>query len=179
MALTRTPPEAWIGEGLQALADGGPDAVRIEPLAQRLGVSKGGFYWHFTDRPTFLTAILDAWEKSATTDAIELVESADPDPRAKLRLLFSISSDDRLSRTDFAVRMWAQRDADVAERLRRVDRRRREYLRTLFATLYDSPEVVEAKVLLTSAVWIGSHLMTYEDYSRPEVVELALKQLVD
>src|SRR3954466_14119757 len=46
-APTRTPRSSWIDEGLRALGVGGPDAVRIENLAQALGVTKGGFYWHF------------------------------------------------------------------------------------------------------------------------------------
>ena len=50
VAVTRTPRTGWIDDGLRALAAGGPDAVRIETLAQTLGVTKGGFYWHFTDR---------------------------------------------------------------------------------------------------------------------------------
>jgi AcrR family transcriptional regulator len=50
MALTRTPRSSWVEEGLRALAAGGPDAVRIESLAQALGVTEGGFYWHFDDR---------------------------------------------------------------------------------------------------------------------------------
>ncbi len=43
MAFVRTPREDWIDEGLRALAAGGPDAVRIEPLARALGVTQGGF----------------------------------------------------------------------------------------------------------------------------------------
>ena len=54
MALTRTPRTSWIDEGLRALAAGGPEAVRIEPLARALGVTKGGFYWHFADRRALL-----------------------------------------------------------------------------------------------------------------------------
>src|SRR6266550_8784530 len=61
-APTRTPRANWIDEGLRALGVGGPDAVRIESLAQALGVSKGGFYWHFDDRRALLAEMLDAWE---------------------------------------------------------------------------------------------------------------------
>src|SRR3954471_20794746 len=50
VALTRTPRERWIAEGLTALAAGGPEAVRVEALGRVLGVSKGGFYWQFADR---------------------------------------------------------------------------------------------------------------------------------
>ncbi|MGI8450510.1 MAG: TetR family transcriptional regulator, partial [Streptosporangiaceae bacterium] len=49
-APTRTPRQRWIEEALQALAAGGPDAVRIEPLAKSLGVTHGGFSLHFEDR---------------------------------------------------------------------------------------------------------------------------------
>ncbi|HYP55470.1 MAG TPA: helix-turn-helix domain-containing protein, partial [Solirubrobacterales bacterium] len=50
MPATRTPRTAWVEEGLRALATGGPDAVRVEALARALGVTKGGFYWHFDGR---------------------------------------------------------------------------------------------------------------------------------
>jgi len=49
-AITWTPRSRWIEEGLRALAADGPDAIRVEVLAQALGVTKGGFYGHFADR---------------------------------------------------------------------------------------------------------------------------------
>ena len=62
-APTRTPRTSWVEEGLRALGVGGPDAVRIETLAQALGVTKGGFYWHFDDRRALLEEMLDTWER--------------------------------------------------------------------------------------------------------------------
>lgn len=61
MGAIRTPRDKWIEEGLRALAAGGPEAVRVEVLAQRLGVSKGGFYGYFRNRGALLTEILDTW----------------------------------------------------------------------------------------------------------------------
>jgi AcrR family transcriptional regulator len=52
-----------VEEGLRALGDGGLDAVRVESLAQAIGVTKGGFYWHFADRGALLDEVLDAWER--------------------------------------------------------------------------------------------------------------------
>ena len=69
-APTRTPRGSWIDAGLRALAAGGPDAVRIEPLARELGVTRGGFYWHFEDRRALLEEILDAWERSSVDEVI-------------------------------------------------------------------------------------------------------------
>src|SRR6187551_2022206 len=115
-APTRTPRSSWIEEGLRALAGGGPDAVRIELLARALGVTRGGFYWHFDDRRALLEEILDTWERISVDDVIERVETEGGDPTAKLRRLSALAgSGDEPLRTDLAVRDWARRDPTVAE----------------------------------------------------------------
>src|SRR6202023_3240613 len=92
MALSRTPRSGWIDGGLRALAAGGPGAVRIEPLAEALGVTKGGFYWHFDDRRALLEEMLDTWERVVIDEAIERVEAGGGDARAKLERLFALAS---------------------------------------------------------------------------------------
>src|SRR5918996_3597546 len=130
---TRTPRGKWIEAGLRALAAGGPDAVRIDTLAKALGVTKGGFYWHFDDRRALLDEMLDMWERVGVDEVIERVEGEGGDARAKLRRLSAIafSGNEVLRidplRTDLAVRDWARRDTAVADRLRRVDNRRMDY----------------------------------------------------
>src|SRR5256714_4841767 len=122
MALTRTPRSSWIEEGLRALAAGGPDAVRIEALSQALGVSKGGFYWHFDDRRALLAEMLDTWERVVIDEAIERIEAGGGDARAKLHRLFVLASSRQargLGSIDLAIRDWARRDKAVARRLRR------------------------------------------------------------
>src|ERR671919_474246 len=91
MAIARTPRARWIDQGLQALAAGGPGAVRIEALARTLGVTKGGFYWHFDDRRALLEEVLDAWEQIGVDEVIERVESHGGDARARLRRLFRLA----------------------------------------------------------------------------------------
>ncbi len=182
MASTRTPRSAWIDQGLRALADGGPDAVRIEPVAQALGVTKGGFYWHFDDRRALLDEMLDTWEQSMIDRVIEDIESQGGDARARLRRLFALASsaDTReLLRVDLAVRDWARREPRVSDRLRRVDNRRMEYLRTLFGAFCPDQDDVEARCMLTLSLFIGSHFMVADhgSHTRAEVVELALRQL--
>src|SRR3954452_9647816 len=115
-APTRTPRASWIQEGLRALGIGGPDAVRIEKLAQALGVPKGGFYWHFEDRPALLEEMLYAWERLVVDEVIDRVESEGGDARAKLRRLPALASSSRdLMKIDLAVRDWARRDKAVAK----------------------------------------------------------------
>jgi AcrR family transcriptional regulator len=181
MATTRTPPGRWVDEGLKALAGGGPEAVRIEPLAQALGVSKGGFYWHFKDRRALLEGMLDRWERESVEEVIDEVEGAGGDARSKLRRLFSLAADrPDLLKADLAVRDWARHDRAVAERLQRVDNRRMAYLRSLFGAFCANDEEVEARCLLVCSLWIGSHFMAADhgERSRDDVLEFALAGLL-
>ena len=107
-APTRTPRSKWIEQGLRALAAGGPNAVRIEPLAQALGVTRGGFYWHFDDRNALLEEMLDRWEQATTEEVAERLEREGGDVRAKLQRLLALTSSSVLL-TDLAVRDWARR----------------------------------------------------------------------
>jgi len=180
MALTRTPRSSWIDEGLRALAAGGPDAVRIEPLAQALGVTKGGFYWHFDDRRALLEEMLDTWERVMLDEVIESVESEAGDARARLRRLFALAaSSGELLRIDLAVRDWARRDQTVAERLRRVDNSRMDYMRSLFGDFCPDEDDVEARCVLAFSLWIGNHFMAADHgaRSRAEVLELIMARL--
>ncbi len=181
MAPARTPRVRWIDEGLRALAVGGPEAVRIESLAKALGVSKGGFYWYFEDRRALLEEMLDAWERASVEEAIEQVEARGGDARARLKRLFALaSSSGELLRIDLAVRDWARREPAVAERLRRVDNRRMEYLRSLFGDLCADEADVEARCMLVSSLWIGNHFVAADHgaRSRAEVLNLIARRLL-
>lgn len=165
-APTRTSRDQWIGAGLAALAAGGPDAVRIEPLAQTLGVTKGGFYWHFDGRRAFLDAMLDTWERRNTDDVIERAEREGTDPESRARRAGALTFGDELWALDLAVRDWSRRDPAIAERLRRVDNRRMEYLRTQLGTVCDNPDELEARCLTAFAIAIGNHLIAADHGSR-------------
>jgi AcrR family transcriptional regulator len=169
-APTRTPRSSWIEEGLRALGVGGPDAVRVEALAQTLGVSKGGFYWHFGDRSALLCEMLDAWERVVIDEAINRVESAGGDARAKLRRLFELASSSAvrgLGSIDLAVREWARRDGEVALRLKRVDNRRMRYMRSLFASFCEDADEVEARCMLALSLFVGTRVIAADHGGRP------------
>jgi len=179
-APTRTPRSSWIDAGLRALAAGGPDAVRIEPLAQGLGVTRGGFYWHFEDRQAFLEEMLDAWERRSTDETLERVESEGGDPRDKVRRAGMLTFSRELLPIDLAVRDWARRDRSVAKRLRRVDNRRMEYLRSLIGSFCPDADDVEARSMLAFSLAIGNHFIAadHNARSRGEVLELAMQRLL-
>lgn len=154
--------------------------MRVEPLAKSLGVTRGGFYWTFENRQMLLDAMLDAWEKASADDVIEQTESSDWDTREKLRRAGTLTFSERLLPIDLAVRDWARRDPAVAERLRRVDNRRMEYLRSLFATICSDPDDVEGRSMLAFSLLIGDHFMAadHEGRTRTEVLELAMNTLL-
>jgi AcrR family transcriptional regulator len=180
MVFTRTPRSGWIDEGLRALAAGGPDAVRIESLARALGVSKGGFYWHFDDRRALLEELLDTWERVSIDEVIERVDNGGGDARARLRRLFALaSSSEGLLAIDLAVRDWSRRDPAVAERLRRADNRRMAYMRSLFAAFCPDEDDVEVRCMLAFSLWIGNHFVAADhgQRSRADVLRLASRRL--
>lgn len=180
-APTRTPRSAWIDAGLQALADGGPEAVRVDQLAKALNVSRGGFYWQFADRDALLRAMLDGWERRVIDDVIEHVESAGGDARARLVRLFALASTRRdLGRIELAVRDWARRDRAVARRLKRVDNRRMDYMRGLFGAFCPDPDEVEARCLLVFSLFVASSFIPadHRGRRRSEVVERAMTGLL-
>ncbi len=182
MGATRTPRGRWIEEGLKALADGGPAAVRVEALAKTLGVTKGGFYGYFADRDALLEAMLDAWEREAIDEVIDRVEREGGDPRAKIaRAGLLTFSSDRLLPIDLAIRDWGRHDEMVAERLRRVDNRRMALLRAMIGTFCPDADEVEARSLLAFCVAIGEHFLAADrgDRTRAQVLANAVDLLLD
>ncbi|SRR5579884_1034960 len=179
---TRTPRSTWIEAGLRALAEGGgPDAVRIEPLAKSLGVTRGGFYGHFNGRGDLLEAMLDSWESATTDDVLRQVERSGGDARAKIRRAGALTFSDDLLAVELAIRDWARHDRAVAERLRRVDNRRMDYLRQLFGSFCADRDDVEGRAVLAFALAIGYHFIAADlgGHDRREALALAVRRLLD
>ena len=179
---TRTPRDRWVEAGLEALATGGPDAVRVEALAKRLGVTKGGFYGFFADREALLTAMLDTWERESTDEVLERINLEGGTPKTRIARAGMLTfSGDRLLPIDLAVRDWARRDPAVADRLRRVDNRRMGLLRQMIGTFCDDPDEVEARSVLAFCLLIGEHFLAADhgDRTRAQVVRRAGDLILD
>jgi AcrR family transcriptional regulator len=181
-APTRVPRTTWVEQGLRALGVGGPDAVRIEKLAQALGVTKGGFYGHFDGRPALLEEMLEAWERVGVDEVMKRVEEEGGDARQKVRRLFAVvMSGGDLINIELAIRDWARRDKAVARRLKRVDNRRMEYMRSLFRPFCSDEDDVEVRCMLSFSLWIGDHFIAADHggRSRGDVFEMAVDRLLD
>jgi hypothetical protein len=116
---------------------------------------------------------------------IDRIEGEGGDARAKLRRLFAIASsgDDALRidpmRIELAVRDWARRERTVAERLRRVDNRRMDYMRSLFGAFRPDRDDVEARCMLAFSLWIGNQFIAADHgaRSREDVLKMAMRSL--
>jgi len=148
----------WIRAGLKTLSREGIDAVRIEPLASKLNVTKGSFYWHFKDRKALLSAMLAFWKREATHAIIDEVEQRGGPARTRLRTLFEIVllSDGKL---ELAIRAWATTDKTVAGAVRTIDRKRIGYTEQLFHDLGFSSVEATARAHLAYRSLIGQYAM--------------------
>ncbi|MBT2594274.1 TetR/AcrR family transcriptional regulator [Arthrobacter sp. ISL-72] len=180
MAHKRTPREAWVRAALEALTEGGPEAVRIEVLAKRLGVTKGGFYGYFEGRDQLLAEALDVWEREAAQAVIDEVEQSQGNAQERLRsLLASVKAREDTVRTEFAIREWARRDPAVAARLRRVDYARLGYVRELHDELTGDAAEAAARAAVTIGLWLAGHYMRFdtEGFDHDAVLKLVFDRM--
>jgi AcrR family transcriptional regulator len=180
-AQARTTGADWVAAARAALARGGPEAVRVEPLARELGATKGSFYWHFDNRAALLDAVLDDWERTVVDDVIAQIDAGGGDARERLRRLFALAGTRRaLPTVELAIRDWARRDPGVARRLKRLDNRRFAYMRPLFAAFADDDADAEVRCTLAFALFVGHPLIAADHPGRPrrDVLALSLAHLL-
>ncbi|MBS0295353.1 MAG: TetR/AcrR family transcriptional regulator [Proteobacteria bacterium] len=154
--------EAWVEAGLHRLASGGLEAVRVEVLAQDLGVTKGGFYRRFKDRRALLDAMLERWAEGRI-EAIDRHTRLDGQPAAeRLReiiALYAKRANEQGMAIELAVRQWARSDEAAAKAVARVDARRLEDVAELYAELGLAPDQARARAFLFYAYVFGQGLL--------------------
>ncbi|MFK4184815.1 TetR/AcrR family transcriptional regulator [Streptomyces sparsogenes] len=144
----------WADAALTAIGEGGLAAVAVEPLAARLGTTKGSFYWHFANRDALIEAALDRWAQINTEGTISDVE-AEPDPRKRIQLLFAKAITSATADPLEVTLLATAKHPQVAAALRRVTERRLAYLTQLFADLgFPEPEA-RRRGLLAYTVYLG------------------------
>lgn len=152
--------EAWIQAGFRALTARGPTALKAEPLARELGVSKGSFYWHFANLGAFREAMIDYWMAMATQGVMHAVQQSSVDPAERLATLVILASEPPPAAVggpaaEGAIRCWGRADATVGERLRAVDAARVDYCAELFQAAGFADDKAQLKARLLYAGLIG------------------------
>lgn len=144
----------WIDFALQTLARTGFDALKADVLARKLGISRGSFYWHFTDIGTFHARVIEHWKQAATEAIIVDIERhKSPEQRfdALLRLAFGHGAS-----LEIRMRTWAENNAEAQRAVSDIDRRRREYIERLLAEAGVAPTQAATRAQLVYWTYLGA-----------------------
>ena len=155
---------AWIAAAFDVLADGGIDAVRVEPLAKALGITKGSFYWHFTDRRALLDAMLRTWMEGRIA-AIRQHAADRGEPAAALRQLadlYTRHANVRGLAIELEIRAFARIDDGAAAAVRGVDQARLQQVTGLFIGLGWARPDAQARAVLFYSYLFGQSLLDAE-----------------
>ena len=117
----------WAQAALDLVAEQGVAAVAVEPLARRLGVTKGSFYWHFPSRDALLQAALERWEAIEQVSVFGSLEAV-PDPKERLRALFLLVAHEVQPHIIYSELLKALDHPAVQPVINRVSQRRLDYL---------------------------------------------------
>jgi AcrR family transcriptional regulator len=159
----------WLDMGLKTLARHGFTALKAEPLAKAMGVSRGSFYWHFADIAAYRAAILKHWRDVAAEQVIANLEASSKhdDP---LPLLLRRAFSGRLA-LENAVRSWATLDPLARAAVQATDRRRLNYVQILFERSGVSPSAARSRAQIFYWAFLGYAL---SDQPLPKARQTAL-----
>jgi AcrR family transcriptional regulator len=143
----------WLDRGLKALAASGVTALKAEPLAKAMGVSRGSFYWHFADIGAFRTAILCYWREVSAERVIADLEAASANENPLLLLLRRTFSS-RLT-LEKAVRSWATFDAEARNAVQAIDRRRVDYIASRLKASGIAEHIAQARAQILYWAFVG------------------------
>ncbi|UKY53668.1 TetR/AcrR family transcriptional regulator [Streptomyces inhibens] len=153
-ARQRLTAQDWADAALAAIGEGGLAAVAVEPLAARLGTTKGSFYWHFANRDALIEAALARWEELGTEAVITEMET-EPDPGKRLRRLL-LRSTSQAAEDPLEVSLLATAGQPrVAAALARVTDRRIGYVARLFTELGFAEDEARRRGLLAYTAYLG------------------------
>ena len=124
--------------GSPSWARGGVDGVRIEVLAERLGITGSGFYRRFKDRRALLNAMLKSWRDGRVTAIERQAEEGAATPAGKLGSILKLYSERANTQgiaIELAIRQWARSDPIAADAAGQVDAARLKTVSSLFRAL--------------------------------------------
>jgi AcrR family transcriptional regulator len=174
----------WVAAGLAELASAGVDGVRIEVLAERLGVTKGGFYRRFRDRRALLDAILESWRDGRVASIQRQAEAAADTPAGKLRNIFRIFTERANTQgiaIELAIRQWARSDPIAASAAEVVDEARLKVVGSQYRALGLSVAEAEARAVMFYTFLFGQSLLFLDEKPRmrASLVEACARVLMD
>lgn len=154
-ASNRLSVDDWIQAGFAILAEEGIKALKIDRLCSRLSVTKGSFYWHFTDIAAYRAALVQAWGELRGDDRHNLGKLAGLPPRERLAEMMSSLVSPRHWTLERAMREWARTDEAAAASVRAADMRVLAAVRQAFLDYGFDAEQAELRAGATFAAGVG------------------------
>lgn len=153
----RGSPELWLQAACDALLESGIEAVKILPLARRLGLSRTSFYWFFEDREQLLEAVVARWRDKNTSGIVRQSEAYAESLAEAMLNLFDCWLDSELfdTRFEFAMRSWALQSSGILAEVQEADRVRMEALKRMFLRFGHSDITADVRARTTYLVQIG------------------------
>jgi AcrR family transcriptional regulator len=145
----------WIEAGFAVLADSGPSALRIDPLCERLNVTKGSFYWHFTDVAAYRGALVEAWGSLHDRNRRPFENMPDVDPPERLTVMMQTLVEPQHWALERAMRIWALSDDAVSASVQQSDARVLRAVRQAFVDCGFEPEDAALRSLVVFAAGVG------------------------
>jgi AcrR family transcriptional regulator len=143
----------WLNQGLKTLARDGFTALKAEPLAKAMGVSRGSFYWHFADVEAFHAEILKHWREIAAERIIADIDASAGKDNA-LQLLLHRVFGEKLA-LENAVRRWAVVDPAARAAVQAIDKRRLSYVERQMENSGLLPDVARARAQILYWAYLG------------------------
>lgn len=144
----------WERAALELIAERGVPALAVEPLARRMGVTKGSFYWHFAGRESLLEQALQRWEEHDSRNLNASLGEIDH-PRDRLASFFRRVVREKLTHEVYSALCAAAGHPQVEPVLERVAERRMHHLATAFHELGMAPDAARYQARLTYSVYLG------------------------
>ncbi len=165
---------AWLNAAYDILTESGVEAVKVMPLAKKLGVSRTGFYWHFTDRDELLEAMITRWEEKNTGNLVARAEAFASNVVEAVFNLFDCWLDDDLfdARLDLAIRNWARNDPALQQRLDTADKLRCEALTNMFLRYDYTPAQAHARAMTAIYTQIGYISMQIDEPPQTRIARM-------
>src|SRR5262245_9878313 len=145
----------WVQAGFAILAEEGIKALKIDRLCHRLSVTKGSFYWHFTDIAAYRAALVQAWGELRDQDRRHFGELTGLPPRERLSRMMSSLVSPRHWTLERAMREWARTDRDAAASVRAADQRVLAAVRQAFLDHGFGADAAELRANATFAAGVG------------------------
>lgn len=146
--------EDWEREALELIAEQGVQALAVEPLARRMGITKGSFYWHFSGRESLLEQALKRWEEHDGRNLNQALGEIDQ-PRDRLVSFFRRVGKEKLTHEVYSELCAAAGHPQVEPVLERVANRRMEHLSSAFEELGLDLVSARYQARLTYSVYLG------------------------